>query len=185
MVAFLTSLFQNTHIFAHIFSSETKIVIFICKLYLQTAKRVCKITEQYMNMQTFCSIKFMNRSFFSKTRYMIGVGLKNWAAHPYQNNTQVTPLPHPLRGGSSAAAPFGVVLLKQLKISNSPVISLQKIYLLLLSLLFGSILSKITYVSKQLKVYTHIRVSSAATQLGAKLHLILTVMDVKGPYLGV
>ena len=32
----------------------------------------------------------MNRSFFSKTRYMIGVGLKrNWPAHPYQNYPQV------------------------------------------------------------------------------------------------
>ena len=39
---FLTTLFENTHIFAQIFSSETKIVIFICKLCLQTAKRVYK-----------------------------------------------------------------------------------------------------------------------------------------------
>ena len=44
-----------------------------------------------MNMLTFCSIKYMNRSFFSKTRYIIGVGLKkNWAVHPYQNYPQVT-----------------------------------------------------------------------------------------------
>ena len=47
---FLISLFENAHIFAQIFSSETKIVIFIVKLCLQTAKRVYKIKEQYMNM---------------------------------------------------------------------------------------------------------------------------------------
>ena len=46
------------------------------KLRLQTAKRVYKIKEQYMNVLTFCSNKFMNRSFFLKTRYIIGVGLK-------------------------------------------------------------------------------------------------------------
>ena len=39
---FLTSLFENTHICAQIFSSETKIVIFICKLCLQTANGVYK-----------------------------------------------------------------------------------------------------------------------------------------------
>ena len=39
---FLASLFENTHIFAQIFSSETKIVKFICKLCLQTAKKVYK-----------------------------------------------------------------------------------------------------------------------------------------------
>ena len=39
---FLTSLFENAHIFAQIFSSETKIVIFIRKRCLQTAKRVYK-----------------------------------------------------------------------------------------------------------------------------------------------
>ena len=33
----------KTHIFAKIFSSETNIVIFICKFCLQTAKRVYKI----------------------------------------------------------------------------------------------------------------------------------------------
>ena len=49
---FLTSLFENTHIFAQIFSSETKIVIFICKLCLQTAKRVYKnqrTVHEYVN----------------------------------------------------------------------------------------------------------------------------------------
>ena len=29
-----------------------------------------------MNMSTLCSIKYMNRSYFSKARYMIGVGFK-------------------------------------------------------------------------------------------------------------
>ena len=44
---------QNTHIFAQIFSSETKIVIFICKLSLQTAKRVYKnqrTVYEYVNI---------------------------------------------------------------------------------------------------------------------------------------
>ena len=46
-------MFDNTHIFAQIFSSETKIVIFICKLCLQTAKRVYKIQRtvyEYVNI---------------------------------------------------------------------------------------------------------------------------------------
>ena len=48
---FLTSLFENTHIYAQIFSSETKIVIFICKLCLQTAKRVYQRTVyEYVNI---------------------------------------------------------------------------------------------------------------------------------------
>ena len=49
----MTSLFENTHIFAQIFSSETKIVIFICKLWLQTAKRVYKnqrTVNEYVNI---------------------------------------------------------------------------------------------------------------------------------------
>ena len=51
---FLTALFENTHIFAQIFSSDTKIVIFICKLYLQTAKRVYKnqrTVYKYVNIR--------------------------------------------------------------------------------------------------------------------------------------
>ena len=50
---FLTSLFEKTLIFAQIFSSETKIVIFICKLCLQTAKRVYKnqrTVYEYVNI---------------------------------------------------------------------------------------------------------------------------------------
>ena len=34
-----------------------------------------------MNMSTLYSIKYMNRSFFSKTRYMIGVGFKKLGRH--------------------------------------------------------------------------------------------------------
>ena len=34
----------------------------------------------------------MNRSFFSKTKNMIGVGLKkNWLAHTYQNYPKLPP----------------------------------------------------------------------------------------------
>ena len=47
----LTSFFENIHIFAQIFSSETKTVIFICKLCLQTAKRVyIKTGYAYVNI---------------------------------------------------------------------------------------------------------------------------------------
>ena len=45
---FFIVLFENTYIFAQIFSSETLIVILICKLRLQTAKRV------YKNQRTAC-----------------------------------------------------------------------------------------------------------------------------------
>ena len=35
-----------------------------------------------MNVLTFCSIEYTSRSFFSKTRYMIGVGLKKLGRTP-------------------------------------------------------------------------------------------------------
>ena len=35
-----------------------------------------------MNMSTLCTIKYMNRSYFSKARYMIGVGLKILGSTP-------------------------------------------------------------------------------------------------------
>ena len=40
-----------------------------------------------MNMSTLCTIKYMNRSYFSKARYMIGVGFK------ILGRTPVTKLP--------------------------------------------------------------------------------------------
>ena len=57
--AFLTSLFENTHIFAQnlIFCSETKIVIFICKLCLQTAKRVYK-NQRTLQVYGYVNILF-------------------------------------------------------------------------------------------------------------------------------
>ena len=48
-----------------------------------------------MNMYTFCSIKYMNRSFFSKTRYMIGVGIKKTGSHTRTKITPSYPPPHP------------------------------------------------------------------------------------------
>ena len=60
---FLTSLFEKTHICAQIFSSEAKIVIYICKLCLQTAKVVYKnqrTVYEYVNIL----FNHMNRSFF-------------------------------------------------------------------------------------------------------------------------
>ena len=50
---FLICLFENTHIYAQIISSDTKIVIFICKLRLQTPKRVYKnprTVYEYVNI---------------------------------------------------------------------------------------------------------------------------------------
>ena len=93
---FLTTLFESTHIFAQIFSSETKIVIFICKLRLQTAKRVYKnqrTVHEYVNIlfnQVYGSVLFFEDQVHL---YMIGVGLKNWLVHTYQNYPQVTPPP--------------------------------------------------------------------------------------------
>ena len=40
-------------------------------------ERVYKFKEQYMNRSTVCKIKYMKRlGFFSKARYMLGVGFK-------------------------------------------------------------------------------------------------------------
>ena len=72
---FLTPLLENTHIFAQIFSSESKIVISIRKLCLQTAKRVYKNQRTVYEYVNNCSIKYMNRSCFSKTKSMIWIGL--------------------------------------------------------------------------------------------------------------
>ena len=41
-----------------------------------TCKRIYKFKEHYMNRSTFCEIKYMNRLFFSKAGYMIGVGFR-------------------------------------------------------------------------------------------------------------
>ena len=38
----------------------------------------------------------MNRSFFSKTKFMIGVGLKNLARTPVRKLSQATPPPSPI-----------------------------------------------------------------------------------------
>ena len=57
--------FSAAHIFAQILSSETKKCNnYFLTLCLQTAKRVYKIKRQYMNMLTFCSIRYMNEYFF-------------------------------------------------------------------------------------------------------------------------
>ena len=91
---FLTSLFENTHIFAQIFSSETKIVIFICELCSQIAKRGIKSQRTVYEYVTFCSIKYMNMSFLSKTKYMIGVGVKKLARTPVPNLSPSYPRGH-------------------------------------------------------------------------------------------
>ena len=38
--------------------------------------QVYKFKEQTMNRSTFCEIKYMNRLFFPKAGYMIGIGFK-------------------------------------------------------------------------------------------------------------
>ena len=51
--------FENTHIFAQIFSSETKIVILSRKLCLKTAKRIYKkqrTVYEYVNMIVFSQV---------------------------------------------------------------------------------------------------------------------------------
>ena len=48
---------------------------------------LCKIKGQHMNMSTLCTIKYMNWSYFSKARYMIGVGFKILARAPGGQNT--------------------------------------------------------------------------------------------------
>ena len=43
-----------------------------------------------MNMLTLCTIKYMNRSYFSKARYMIGVGFKILGRTPVPKLPQVS-----------------------------------------------------------------------------------------------
>ena len=96
---FLTSclkIHKCTHIFAQIFSSETKIVIFICKLCLQTAKRVCK------NQRTVCEYvnilfnQVYEKVILSKTKYMIRVGfIKTCSQTRTKIIPKLPPTPHP------------------------------------------------------------------------------------------
>ena len=69
---FLTTLFDNTHIFAQIFSSETKIVIFICKFCLQTAKRILyknqRTVYEYVNI-LFNQVLWIGHFFFEDQVY--------------------------------------------------------------------------------------------------------------------
>ena len=55
-------------------------------------ERVYKFKEQYMNRSTFCEIKYMNRLFFSKAGYMIGVGFKILTRTPVAKSPRVPPL---------------------------------------------------------------------------------------------
>ena len=48
-----------------------------------------------MNMSTFCTIKYMNRSYFSKARYMIGVGFKILGRTPVPKLPPSYPPPPP------------------------------------------------------------------------------------------
>ena len=48
-----------------------------------------------MHMSTLCTIKNMNRSYFSNARYMIGVGFKILGPTPVPKLPQVTPPPPP------------------------------------------------------------------------------------------
>ena len=53
-------------------------------------ERVYKFKDQYMNMITFCEIKYMNRLFFfSKAGYMIGVGFKILTCRPVPKLSRV------------------------------------------------------------------------------------------------
>ena len=61
--------------FAQIFSSETKIVIFICKLCLQTAKRVYKNQRkvyEYVNIfnQVFEQVIFFEDQVYDRGRFL-------------------------------------------------------------------------------------------------------------------
>ena len=49
-----------------------------------------------MNMSTLCTIKYMNRSYFSKARYMIGVGVKILGRTPVPKLPPSYPPPPPL-----------------------------------------------------------------------------------------
>ena len=76
----------NVHIFAQIFSSEIQTetkFYYLCVNFdyrWQTGHALLyKMKGQHMNMSTLCTIKYMNRSYFSN-----GVGFKI-LAHPYQN----------------------------------------------------------------------------------------------------
>ena len=47
-----------------------------------------------MNMSTLCTIKYMNRSYISKARYMIGVGFKILGRTPVPKLPPSYPPPH-------------------------------------------------------------------------------------------
>ena len=74
-------------IFLQIFSSETKIVIIICKLRLQTAKRVYKNQRTVYEYVNILFYQVYEEVIFSKTRYMIGVGFKKLARTPVSKLT--------------------------------------------------------------------------------------------------
>ena len=48
-----------------------------------------------MNMSTLCTIKYMNRSYLSKARYMIGVGFKILGRTPVPKLPPIYPPPPP------------------------------------------------------------------------------------------
>ena len=58
-------------------------------------KRVYKFKEHYMNRSTFCEIKYMNRLFFSKAGYRIGVGFRILTRTRVPKLPRVPPPPPP------------------------------------------------------------------------------------------
>ena len=50
---------------------------------------------QHMNMSTLCTIKYMNRSYFSRARYMIGIGFKILGRTPVPKLPPSYPPPPP------------------------------------------------------------------------------------------
>ena len=82
MVPFYDTPFENTHIFAQIFSSETKIVIFACKLCLQTANREYKNQRTVYEYVNFLFNQLYVSVIFLKSKYIIGLGFKKLAHTP-------------------------------------------------------------------------------------------------------
>ena len=73
-----TSLFKCAY-FCKDIQLETKLYYLCVNFeYMQQTDHALLYTikGQHLNMSTLCTIKYMNRPYFSKARYMIGVGFK-------------------------------------------------------------------------------------------------------------
>ena len=116
--------FLNVHIFAKIFSSETQVETKLYYLCAVNFEYRYKIKGQHMNMSTLCTIRYMNRPYFSKAVYKIGVGFKILGRTPVPKlpPSYPPPPPPPPRSAPARVLYFAINLISYASTEPVPIV---------------------------------------------------------------